>query len=102
MAFSFLWSWWRGRLVPGLEHLHIIVYTRRACHLCDDAWQRLERAQSRYRFTLTAVDVDGDAELAARYGEQVPVVTINGKVRFRGTVNEVLLERLLKAEGRNV
>jgi hypothetical protein len=102
MAFSFLWSWWRGRSVPCLEHLHIIVYTRCGCHLCDVAWQSLERAQSRYRFKLTAVDVDGDAELAARYGEQVPVVTVNGKLRFRGTVNAVLLERLLRAEGRNV
>jgi hypothetical protein len=30
----------------------------------------------------------------------VPVVTVNGKVRFRGVVNPHLLKRLLRAEAR--
>jgi hypothetical protein len=46
---------------------------------------------------LDVVDVDSDAELAARYGDQVPVVVVNGKVRFRGAVNPVLLARLFRA-----
>ena len=40
-----------------------------------------------------------DPELAAKYGNEVPVVAVNGKVRFRGVVNPALLERLLTAEG---
>src|SRR5437588_833548 len=83
---------WRG---GGLEHLHFQVYTRRGCHLCDLAWGQLERARRRYGFALTAVDVDGDPELAARHGNCVPVVAVNGRVRFRGVVNPVLLRRLL-------
>jgi hypothetical protein len=31
----------------------------------------------------------------------VPVVVLNGRVRFRGGVNRVLLTRLLHAETRN-
>jgi glutaredoxin len=100
MAYSFLWSWLSGRPIAELEHLHFVVYTRRGCHLCEDAWQRLKRTQRRYRFKLSTVDIDADPELAARYGEQVPVVTVNGKERFRGVVNAVLLERLLRAEAR--
>ncbi|HZV07157.1 MAG TPA: glutaredoxin family protein [Gemmataceae bacterium] len=71
------------------------MYTRRGCHLCEQAWQQLERAKQRYGFTLQQVDVDGDPQLVSEYGECVPVVTIDGKVRFRGVVNRVLLERLL-------
>jgi hypothetical protein len=71
------------------------MYTRKDCHLCEQAWQQLERAQERYGFTLRHVDVDGDQRLLRNYGECVPVVTIDGKVRFRGAVNRVLLERLL-------
>jgi hypothetical protein len=41
-------------------------------------------------------DVDDDPELASQYGESVPVVTVNGKIRFRGRVNPVLLERLFR------
>jgi hypothetical protein len=74
------------------------MYTRQGCHLCETAWQRLEEARRRHGFALTAEDVDADPRLAAAYGECVPVVTVNGKVRFRGAVNPVLLERLLRAE----
>jgi hypothetical protein len=60
------------------------------------AWAQLEKQQERYGFHLEAVDVDSDSELAARYGDTVPVVTVDGKERFRGRVNEVLLRRLLR------
>jgi hypothetical protein len=70
------------------------------CHLCDTAWEQLVQAQRRHGFALTVKDVDEDPALAAEYGECVPVVLVNGKVRFRGIVNPVLLERLLRAEAR--
>lgn len=71
------------------------MYTRQGCHLCEQAWQQLERSQKRYGFSLRQVEIDGDPQLVRDYGECVPVVTIDGKVRFRGAVNRVLLERLL-------
>jgi len=93
MKLAWLWSWFtRSRQSPP----HIVVYTRRDCHLCHVAWGQLERQQQRYGFRLEAVDVDSDSELVARYGDSVPVVTIDGKERFRGRVNEVLLRRLLR------
>jgi glutaredoxin len=91
---GWLRSWWRR---PGrLGHVRVVMYTRRGCHLCEDAWQVLQEEQRRHGFPLQAVDVDGDPELAARYGLCVPVVTVNGEVRFRGAINRVLLARLLR------
>jgi len=78
----------------------VCVYTRRGCHLCENAERLLADRRRRYRFTLEAVDVDADPALAERYGAEVPVVVLNGKVRFRGRVNPVLLDRLLRAEAR--
>jgi glutaredoxin len=74
------------------------MYTRQDCHLCEIAWQRLQDAQREYHFQLEKVDVDADPELTARHGDQVPVVEVDGQVRFRGLVNPVLLQRLLYAE----
>jgi glutaredoxin len=74
------------------------MYTRRGCHLCEQAWALLEPACRRHGFALSQVDVDADPRLAAEYGLDVPVVAVNGRVRFRGVVNPVLLERLLRAE----
>ena len=42
------------------------------------------------------VDIDSDPRLVEHYDCCVPVVVIDGKVRFRGGVNEVLLRRLLR------
>jgi glutaredoxin len=74
------------------------VYTRVQCHLCDEAWTLLEHLRRRYRFRLEACDVDAAPDLAAQYGDWVPVVTVNGKVRFRGGVNKVLALRILERE----
>jgi glutaredoxin len=82
----------------GPETAHIVVYTRRNCHLCEEVHEWLRERQARYRFNLETVDVDTDPDLAARYGDTVPVVKVNGQVRFRGKINLVLLDRLLRAE----
>jgi glutaredoxin len=74
----------------------VVMYTRQGCHLCEDAWALLEAAAIRHRLSLTKVDVDGDPALVEAHGEWVPVVQIDGRVRFRGVVNAALLERVLR------
>jgi glutaredoxin len=99
-AMTSLWS----RLVfrsPPLKHLNVTVYTRAQCCCCHNALDVLKRAQQRYGFSMRAVDIDGDPELVAQYDTEVPVVTVNGKVRFRGVVNPALLERLLRAQSQS-
>lgn len=93
MAWNWLFFWRQQR-----QTLHVVMYTRQGCHLCEDAWKQLQDNQPRFGFTLEAIDVDSHAELAAHHGNEVPVVTINGQVRFRGRINAVLLQRLLRAE----
>lgn len=69
----------------------VLLYTRQGCHLCDDARHLLER----HGLTPRSIDVDLDPELRQKYNECVPVVWIDGKERFRGRIDEVLLRRLL-------
>ena len=80
-------------------HLTFTVYTRVQCCCCHKALDLLKDFQRGHGFQITEVDIDADAELVAKYGNEVPVVAVNGKVRFRGVVNPALLERLLTAEG---
>lgn len=83
-----------------LRHLTFTVYTRAQCCCCHKALDLLRECQRQYRFPIEEVDIDGDPELSARYSTEVPVVVVEGKVRFRGVVNRTLLERLLVAESR--
>ena len=92
-----MWSWLWPAKSAGHE---VVLYTRQGCHLCDDAHEELRKARSRHNFTLRVVDIDGDEDLVRQYGECVPVVTIDGRLRFRGHVNPVLLARQLRARTR--
>jgi glutaredoxin len=95
-------DWFRfnkNRARPGgVDSLAVVLYTRQGCHLCDTAWELLEAARVRHGFSLESVDVDSDPALTAEYGMDVPVVVINGKVRFRGIISAVLLQRVFDAE----
>jgi hypothetical protein len=54
-----------------------ILYSRPGCHLCERAARMLDAAGARWR----EVDIDGDAELAERYGLVIPVVRRPGSGR---------------------
>ena len=90
----------RPRFKADVAHLRITVYTRRECCCCHKALDLLTEYQRRLGFAIETRDIDDDPELRARYDTSVPVVSVGGKVRFKGVVNPVLLERLLLAESR--
>jgi hypothetical protein len=96
----FLLDWWRQRRALPLPDLHLVLYTRKGCHLCAEAAERLAHARRQYAFRLETVDIDSDPALVEKYGLDVPVVAVNGKLRFRGEVNRILLRRLLVAAAR--
>ncbi len=89
---NWLRSWWPG--ARDRSHWIVVLYTRQGCHLCEAAWALLSEAQRRDHYSLEKVDIDTDPVLVAEHGLHVPVVAVNGKVRFRGVVNAVLLRRL--------
>lgn len=71
-----------------------VLYTRQGCCLCDQAKAILES----HGLSVEEVDIDGDPELHARYTNCVPVVSIDGRERFRGKVDQILLRRILRQQ----
>jgi glutaredoxin len=57
----------------------VTIYSRSGCHLCEVAHQTLEGLQRQADFSITQVLIDGNSELIEKYGEQVPVIHIDGK-----------------------
>ena len=85
------------RRSPKVPAVHVTVYSRKECCCCHKAIDILTSYQSKYNLTIQEVDIDGDPALVEAYGLMVPVVSIDGQVRFKGVVNPVLLTRLLEA-----
>ncbi len=72
--------------------MKLVLYTRQGCHLCEDA----QRLLLSYGATPELIDIDADPALKEQFNDCVPVVEIDGKIRFRGKVEPLLLRRLLR------
>ena len=55
------------------------VYSRQGCHLCEAALRTLEKLQEELVFVIDEIFIDSNQELEDKYGEQVPVILINGE-----------------------
>ena len=77
----------------------VVLYTRAGCHLCEEAERVLRAEQAATPFHLELVDIDGDPELARRYGVRVPVVAVDGQDLFDYEVPVDLLRARLGRVG---
>lgn len=80
---------------PGVRFRRVIVYSRVNCHLCEEAKELLGE-YGRYLPIVEEIDIDEDPVLRERFTTSVPVVEIDGKIRFRGRISERLLRRLIE------
>ena len=76
--------------------IHVEIYSRPGCHLCDDAKEVVERVRRRHPFMLSVINIETDPGLEAAYGMEIPVVTINGNKAFKYRVDEAEFERKVK------
>ena len=56
----------------------ITIFSRHGCHLCDVALDVLTSMQDELNFDIEKIYIDGSIELEKLYGEQVPVIHIDG------------------------
>lgn len=56
--------------------LSVTLYTRKDCHLCDQAKADLESLQAKHPHRLVEIDIDTDPALQKRYLVEIPVVEV--------------------------
>lgn len=95
MNFKSVAHWLNQIVGPRGPVRQVTVYTRQGCTCCDKAMAELDKAGRKYKLNIILVDIDTDPALAAEHGLHVPVIAIDGKTRFKGQINPVLLERIL-------
>jgi glutaredoxin len=77
--------------------INLILYTRNDCELCHEMEQMLAAELPKFDAKIQRVEIDGDAELEARFGTEVPVLFVNERkaFKYRCTPRE-LRKRLLR------
>jgi glutaredoxin len=54
--------------------LEVTLYTRRGCHLCDEAKSQIAPVLAEFGARLREVDIDADPKLRELYNLDVPVI----------------------------
>lgn len=85
----------RHEALPALDRMTVTLYTRAQCCCCHSARETLNEYQEDHGFQFEEVDAS-DPSFEALIGPTVPVIAVDGKVRFRGEVNRFQFERLLQ------
>jgi len=76
--------------------LYVTLFSRKECHLCEDAERDLAVLQEKFHHQLFIIDIDTDPELQKVYGSEVPVVQV-GPYTLRSPINQKKLEMTLGA-----
>ena len=73
---------------PSIE---LELLTRPGCHLCEDMKVAIFEAARGLEIRLREVDISQDGELEERFGNDIPVLFVNGSKAFkhRATVQEI-------------
>lgn len=75
--------------------MHLTLYTRSGCHLCEDMKAVLRQVRRQRVFELTEVDISRDLELQRRYQHDIPVLLVDGTEVARHRIDQVELLRKL-------
>jgi uncharacterized membrane protein len=76
--------------------ISVVLYTRKECHLCEQAHEELNSLQEKIPHTLTIVDIDNNADLIRAFGFEIPVVEV-GPYKLKAPFTRQELEVTLAA-----
>jgi len=76
--------------------IKVVLLTRKACCLCAEVKAVLDKVRGEIPFELEEVDIDLEPALRGAYGDQIPVVFVNGRKAFKYRVTEDALREKLR------
>lgn len=72
---------------PERPPVPLVLYTRAGCGLCDEMLAVIERTPLGRAHVLSQVDITSDPELLAAYSRSIPVLSIAGRIAFKGRMD---------------
>jgi len=73
----------------------VTLYTKKGCHLCEEAKELLLGLQREYDLAIAEVDIESDKGLQKIYGSLIPVVALEGGRIFHSKITESQLRQAL-------
>ena len=74
----------------------VTLYTRPGCHLCEEAKAVIAPLLAEFGATLREVNIDEDADLASRFGVDIPAIFIGEHKGAKHSVDPQQFRRQLR------
>lgn len=73
--------------------MKLLLYTKPGCHLCDEMKIVVANVARQFSVEVEEVDISADPDLMQEYGEQIPVLMLDGKKIAKYRISEADLIR---------
>jgi glutaredoxin len=73
----------------------VTLYTKPGCHLCERAKEVLTRCRQQVEFEFQEIDISNVPALLTQFGNDIPVILLDGKEIARHFLRERKLLELL-------
>jgi glutaredoxin len=80
---------------------HLTIYSRPGCHLCDDMKRVVAQVTAHMQsnaIVVTEIDISTDEALERMYGQEIPVLFVDGHKSAKYRISEAELRRKLAAD----
>jgi hypothetical protein len=81
--------------------IELILYTRNDCELCREMEEVIAAELPKFGAHMRRIEIDGDADLEARFGIEVPVLFVNDRKAFKYRCTPAELRIRLAREARS-
>jgi hypothetical protein len=78
--------------------IELIFYTRNDCELCHEMEAVIAAELTKFDARIRRIEIDGDPELEARFGTEVPVLFVNDRKAFKYRCTPAELRQRLARE----
>jgi glutaredoxin len=76
--------------------MKITIYTKKDCHLCEEAKAILSRFAHEYPLSVDEIDIESDSATFEKYRYEIPVVLLNDRKIFKYRIDEKKFHRILR------
>jgi glutaredoxin len=73
----------------------LVLYSRADCSLCEEMKDAIREVAAKVPLELEEIDVDSSMELKKQFGDQIPVLFIDGRRAFKHKVTAKALRKRL-------
>lgn len=77
--------------------MKVRIYSKKDCHLCDVAKDKLQEFAGRFPLDIEEIDIEQDPQAHELYKYEIPVVFLEDRKLFKYRIDDAKFEQALRS-----